>query len=397
MLQSVSGLGLLLNRAIYNRQSHKVDEIASRAVAAKIPSANELTNQSKHTNITKQNDELVLSTRSNLTYTRSKTYTKSNQSVPDSSTEDTNKILTETTKATNESSAETSSKKVDDENDDAGRFASRETRAPRRIEELGQVIGYEPSVFESFLNYYDNKKYARDMDIFIADRRAEQEVHNAQIIENLKKQGGTTNFTFETVVHENDYWDFLQSTGKSFYSDTSQDELAQVFKEPSMVFFGSTYDKQYIGFVEMGQQNNIADTDENTSNNTAKQSDEKQLILQQIESNVRSIISSKLAENGITLNAREGFLIDILDDGTVTLGENTISDNETAESIKNLIETDETFQQSMIALFAQVAATQDLIYTFCGTEVHYEFISGSLSSVYYENKQFFNVRGQTVF
>ncbi|MDR2762235.1 MAG: hypothetical protein LBB88_06490 [Planctomycetaceae bacterium] len=230
-----------------------------------------------------------------------------------------------------------------------------------------------------FLFEYDKTTHKNDMEKFIADRLVELKGNSKQIIPGQ----GTTNYTFDTRPElETEYWIYLSQTGKSFYADSSQENRSGDSIESETVFFrqNDLLKTRSIGYVNIDQNININAPKNNSAeekniiqnllNNAAQENFQKikngekpyffmtdpsvqpNEQAKQGSADIKSIMENYLNQNNITLDSKEGFIITMLDNGTLILEETNINDPTKKETIKNLIETDKTFQQEIIKIFA---------------------------------------------
>jgi hypothetical protein len=238
------------------------------------------------------------------------------------------------------------------------------------------IENYGGGSIGQFLFDYDKATHKTDMEKFIADRLVELKRNTKQIFSGP----GTTNFTFNTRPElETEYWIYLNTTGKSFYSNSSQEDIPEYLLENETVFFRQRdwLKTRSVGYVNIDQNiNTNAPSSEkeqiiqNLLNSVAGETFQKFLNgeqshffktdtsvqpnekTKQDSADIKSLIKNYLNQNNITLDNKEGFIITMLDNGTLILEETNISDPIKKEAIENLIETDKTFQQEFIKIFS---------------------------------------------
>ncbi|MDR3109192.1 MAG: hypothetical protein LBU65_05830, partial [Planctomycetaceae bacterium] len=142
----------------------------------------------------------------------------------------------------------------------------------------------------------------------------------------------SANNTREFDKWKRDYYDYLESSGKTFYSEISQAEEQAKFGDKVDSFIGkSSITNNYtVGIVSYGKGEISQPTTDN------------------FQSKIKSPIMDRLTANGITLDNREGFAVEIGLDGTITLGDYIISDNKKVAAIKQALEGDEALGQQLL-------------------------------------------------
>jgi hypothetical protein len=146
---------------------------------------------------------------------------------------------------------------------------------------------------------------------------------------------GECNANYDTTDFDKwqqDYYDYLESSGKAFYSEISQAEEQAKFGDKVESFIGTGFitNNYTVGIVSYGKGEISQSTPDN------------------FKSNIISPIMDKLAANGITLDNKEGFTVAIDSDGTITLGDHNIKDKTKAAEIEQAIAGDDTLGIQLI-------------------------------------------------
>jgi hypothetical protein len=244
---------------------------------------------------------------------------------------------------------------------------------------------YGVGTISNFLFAYDEAKHKSDIEKFIMNKLNEQEINSNNSNSPFKTKIKTNDTSTESRDYwELQYWSYLDKTGKTFYSDSSQGKIPEHLNENEAIFFSANglSGTRTIGYVSMEQNNLSSNNDvpkqeqkqvewtqlgkgsnENTIENiidinnlpTIFNSNPATPPKEQVKQNIsdlKYLLNDYLNRNNIVLNNKEGFTITMQENGTITLDENNISDLSKVEAIKNLIETDETFQQEIIKIFS---------------------------------------------
>ncbi|MDR2168576.1 MAG: hypothetical protein LBP59_00360 [Planctomycetaceae bacterium] len=192
------------------------------------------------------------------------------------------------------------------------------------------------------LYFYDLMRHKTDIDKFITDKIKGQEKNIKQSsLENLSSKIEIDPQT-EKEILTLEYWKYLEKNNKEFYDPSSKYEIPENLKDNEFVTYGfdQRNNTKYISFISP-EHNYSPDNNSNTNDNQQQTN----------PSDAQSLISGLLKENNITLDNKEGFSITMQKDGTIEIKETNIKEQSKIETIKNLIATDESFQQEITNIF----------------------------------------------
>jgi hypothetical protein len=178
------------------------------------------------------------------------------------------------------------------------------------------------------INLFFSFLYGADISKFSYDKSLEQQKTDTTKVRDSR------GFTFEEPpdVRKNytgEYLEYLQTSGKDLYDENGMSEARKTLinRELSSHVLIHGREAYSIGIVATGN-NNSSEYAEATS--------------------MEKILIGKLAENNISLNSKEGFVIKISSDGVFTLGDHNIKDSSKVDEIKKMLETDEGLQKELV-------------------------------------------------
>ncbi|MDR3109546.1 MAG: hypothetical protein LBU65_07660 [Planctomycetaceae bacterium] len=145
----------------------------------------------------------------------------------------------------------------------------------------------------------------------------------------------TANVTTEFDKWRKDYYDYLESSGRKFYSDISKAEDQARFGDRIYACAGTdAVNKKFdIVIISYGNGGDIHPSSDKYEN---------------FKFNIASPIMEKLAANGITLGDKEGFVASIGSDGIIGISQSTIKDGSKLAAIKQVLEGDVTLGQQLL-------------------------------------------------
>jgi hypothetical protein len=187
---------------------------------------------------------------------------------------------------------------------------------------------YSPSSnLDCSINSFLSFLYGSDMSKFSYDKNLEQQKTGTTKV--IDHHG----FTFEELPAERkdyteEYLEYLQTSGKDLYDESRMNDARKMLinREISSHVLIHGRGAYSIGIVATGN-NNSSEYAEAT--------------------NMEKILIEKLAENNISLDSKEGFVIKIDSEGIFTLGDHNIKDSSKVDEIKKMIETDEGLQKEL--------------------------------------------------